>query len=138
MTKLLERAGASFLRAFGVGLVVYGAGVLAAPNLDNAYTLGIAALAASFTAGFRALQEFIPALTFKPLLGDVAGAYVDSFARAFFGSLIALTISWLNAPDLSFSRSAFTGIVYGAGAAGFRALQGLFTKGEYPFPNKGK
>lgn len=137
MTQLLERAGASFLRAFGAALVLLLPGVLAAPNLDKAYALGVAAFVASLAAGFRALQEWVPQLTFKRLFGAVIGAYADSFARAGLGAFLTLITGALQAPDLATGRALATAALVGALAAGFRALQGLSTKGEYPAPQLG-
>lgn len=137
MTKLLERAGASFLRAFAASLVLLLPGVLSAPNLDKAYALGTAAFIASIAAGFRALQELKPTWSFKSVFGDVVGAYVDSFVRAALGTFLTLITGALQAPDLNTGRSLATAALAGALAAGFRALQGFGTKGEYPAPQVG-
>lgn len=134
MTTVLERAGASFLRAFGAALLVYSLGVLAAPNLNAALALGAAAIAASVAAGIRAVQVFIPALSFKSLLGEVPGAYADAFARAFLGVATTAAAGWLAAPDLGTWKAAGTALVIGAVTAGLRAMQGLLTAGEHPAP----
>lgn len=134
MTVVLERAGASFLRAFGAAIITYGIGVLAAPDLHSGVVLGAAAVAASIAAGLRAVQVFVPQLSFKSVLPTVAGAYVDSFARAFLGVLITTLTGWLAAPDLGTWKAVATGAIVGAFAAGLRALQGLTTSGEQPAP----
>lgn len=134
MTVVLERAGAAFLRAFGAAILVYATGVLAAPDLNAALTLGAAALAASFAAGLRAIQVFVPAISTKGVLGDTPGAWVDSFLRAFLAVLITAATGWLAAPDLTTWKAVATGAIVGAVAAGIRALQGLLTAGEQPAP----
>lgn len=134
MTTILERAGASFLRAFAAAMLVYSTGVLAAPNLNAAISLGAAAVAASVAAGIRAVQVFIPKLSFKSIVGTVPGAYLDSFTRAFLGVATTGAIGWLEAPNLSNWKAVATGIIVGAFAAGARAMQGLLTAGEHPAP----
>jgi hypothetical protein len=134
MTVVLERAGAAFLRAFGAGIVTYGIGVWAAPNLNAGIALGAAAVASALAAGIRAVQVFVPQLSFKSLVGTVPGAYVDSFARSFIGYGLTAATGWLLAPDLANWKAVAVGAVTGAFAAGFRALQGLLTSGESPAP----
>lgn len=134
MTVVLERAGASFLRAFGAAIITYGIGVLAAPDLHSGVVLGAAAIAASIAAGLRAVQVFVPQLSFKSLIPGTPGALVDSFARAFIGVLITASAGWLAAPDLTTWKAVATGAIVGAFAAGLRALQGLTTSGEQPNP----
>lgn len=138
MKAILEKAGASFLRAFGSSLVVYVPGILSAPDLNGALLLATAAIASSLTAGLKALQVFVPQLTFWKLFGTVAGAYADSFTRAFLGTFLTLAPGIYVAPDLGGAKAAAIGALVGAGAAGFRALQGLLTKGEVPIPTIGK
>ena len=133
MTDALHRAGLSFLRAFGGILLTLAPGVLAAPNLDQAYALGVAALAASVAAGIAALQAFAPTVSFTTLLDRVKlgayGRYVDSFARAFLGTFLVLVQGVLNAPDLNAAKAAAVAAVAGAITAGLKALQELVTKG---------
>lgn len=132
MKELLSAAGRAFLRAFGASVIVYAAGVLAAPNLDRAYALGVAALVASLAAGLRALQAYVPQLTLTHYLGVPFGPWADSFLHGFLGSLLVTWIAILGAPDLSLSRSVAVAAVVGALAAGIRALQGALTAGEAP------
>lgn len=134
MTVVLERAGAAFLRAFAAGIVVYGAGVWMAPDLHAGVVLGAAAVASSIAAGIRAVQVFVPLLTFKGLMGDVAGAWADSFTRAFVGYTLTAAAGWLAAPDLANWKAVAVGAITGAFATGFRAMQGLLTSGESPRP----
>jgi hypothetical protein len=133
MRALLSKAGRAFLRAFGVGIITYTTGILAAPNLDQAYALGVAALTASLSAGFSAIQVFIPQITF----GGRYGEYVNEFVRSSLGSFVVSVVGILNAPNLAFDRSVALAAITGALAAGVRALQGILTKGETPLSGKG-
>ena len=137
MKVLLEKAGAAFLRAFGAAAVTYGAGLAAAPNLNQAYLLGVAALVGSITAGLRAIQVFVPQVSVSSLFGDEVGKYADSFLRAFLGAFLVAITGALNAPDLSTAKSLAVAAITGAIAAGFRALQATVTKGENPAPQTG-
>ena len=134
MKHLLEQAGKSFLRAFGASALTYALGILAAPNLNQAYVLAAAAVVGSLVAGFRALQEFVPQLSFTHYIKPPYGVYVDSFARAFLGSFIA-SVAAINAvPDLSTVKSLAVAAIIGAITAGIRAVQAVFTQGEGPNP----
>jgi hypothetical protein len=136
---LFSEAGRSALRAFFGSIIVLLPGVLAAPNLNQAYALGVAALIAGLAAAFKALQVFVPQLSFKSVMsGKLAPyyIYVDSFVRAFLGTILTLGFGFLNAPDLSWSKAALVGILVAAVTAGIRAVQGLFTPGEPPLPQK--
>lgn len=140
MLHLLSEIGRAFLKAFGASAIILLPGILAAPNLTGSYALGVAALIASVVAGLGAIQVFIPQLSFKSLFPTAYQSWalwVDTFVRAFLGSLIVLLISFLNAPDLSFSRAAVTGLLVAALSAGFHALQGLLTPGDQPQPQTG-
>jgi hypothetical protein len=133
---VLSNAGRSFLRAFGASVLVLSTGVLAAPNLNQAYALGVAALVASVVAGLGALQSFVPQLT----TGKIFGAYgliVDSAIRAFIGAVIIFLPGVLNAPDLSTAKGLATAGIVGAVTAALRAVQGLLTKGDVPSPQTG-
>ncbi len=137
MKTLIEKAGASFLRAFVASIVILVPGVLAAPNLNQSYALGVAALIASVTAGTKALQVFVPQLSFYSLVNPNYAKYLDSFARAFIGTFLTLVIGVLNAPDLGTAKSLLVAALVGAVAAGVRALQAFFTAGEEPSPSTG-
>lgn len=140
MKKLLQEAGREFLKAFGASLVILMPGVLAATNLDQAYALGVSALVASVAAGVKAVQVFVPSLTFVSLFPDnlvVVAAWVDAFVRAFVGTFLVTFLSFLNSPDYSAWKAVLVGALVGAAAAGFRALEGLLTKGEFPAPDAG-
>lgn len=137
MEKLLYAAGTSFLRAAGAAVLIYVTGILAAPNLDTATSLSIAALLGSLAAGLRAVQVYVPQLSFSEFLSQPWAAWLDSFARAALASLLLTLTGWLAAPDLATWRSAGLAAIVGAIAAGFRALQGLGTPGDQPQPSIG-
>lgn len=137
MTNLLEKAGASFLRAFGAAVLVLAPGIFSAPDLNGAKLLAVAALFAGLAAGFKALQVFIPKLTFAAFIPQPFAAWVDSFVRAFLGAFIVSIIGFFVAPDLATWKAVLTAALVGALAAAFRAVQGLATKGESPAPTSG-
>lgn len=137
MKKLLSAAGRAFIGAFAVSVLTLSTGILAAPNLDQAYALGVAALFASLAAGVKAIQVFVPQLSFGAFIRQPIGAYLDAFLQAALGALTVSLIGILNAPDLSTARALITAAVVGALMAGFRALQGLLTPGEQPAPGTG-
>jgi hypothetical protein len=140
MLVLLSEMGRSFLRAFAGSLIVLLPGLLSAPDLNGAVALGIAALVASVAMGLKAVQVFIPQLTFKSLLPARLAGWgntVDSFVRAFLGALIVGLTGWLAMPSLDFSKAALTALLVGAITAAFRVLQGLLTSGDVPAPNTG-
>ena len=140
MKALLAAAGRTFLKAFGASVIILAPGVLSAPDLNQAYGLGVAALFASVAAGIRAIQVFVPQLSFVGLLPDrykVVAAWVDAFVRGFLGAFLVSILGVLNAPDLATGRALLTAALVGALVAAFRALEGLLTKTEQPAPNTG-
>ncbi len=141
MKNLLEKAGASFLRAFGASILVLAPGVLAAPNLNAAYGLGVAALIASVTAGLKALQVLVPSLSLVGLFQNskyvVFASWVDSFVRAFLGAFIVGVIGVLNAPDFNTAKALAVAAIVGAVAAALRAVQGIVSADEAPAVGKG-
>lgn len=137
MEKLLFAVGTSFLRAFGAALLTYALGILAAPNLHVGVALSVAALLASIAAGLRAIQVFVPAISFGRFVPQPFGGWLDSFTRAGVSAFIVSATGWLLAPDLANWRSVGVAAVVGALAAGFRAVQGTVTPGESPRPATG-
>ena len=115
----LSNAGRSFLRAFAASVIVYAPGILAATNLNESRALGIAALAASFTAGLRVLQDLVPSLQIRGRYGD----HVGSFLRAFAGQFLVAVIGILDAPNVTADRAAVIAALTGALTAGFVAVQ---------------
>lgn len=125
VTGVLQRAGLSFLRAFGAAAITYGAGILAAPSLDQRYVLALGAVIGSLAAGFRALQEFVPQLSFVSYAGARVGGYADAFARAFLSSLFAALGGFrpLNdVPDLGAAKNFVVAAVVAALAVALKAL----------------
>jgi hypothetical protein len=137
MLELLSEAGRSFLRAFVGSLLVLLPGVLAAPDLAGLKGVGVAALISSVAAGLKALQVFVPRLSFAEVVGEKYGVFVDSAARAFLGTLLVLLPGVLDAPDLGTSKALLTAAIVAAVTAAVRALQGLFTPGDFPNPSAG-
>lgn len=133
MKGLLSAAGRSFLRAFVASAVLLFPGVLAAPDLNQSKALGVAAIIASIAAGIKALQTFVPQLQFPGTYGEV----LSSFVRGFLGAFLTSVLGILDAPDLSTLKSAAFAALTGALAAGITAMQGYFTVGDSPAPNKG-
>lgn len=134
---LLSSAGRAFIGAFAVSALALSTGVLAAPNLNQAFALGVAALFASIAAGVKALQELVPALQFGQYIKQPFGAYLDAFVQAGLGAFLVSLVGILNAPDLATAKSLAVAAVVGALMVGFRAVQGLVTPGEHPAPSKG-
>lgn len=137
MKSLLEKAGLSFLRAFGASVLVLSVGVLSAPNLNQSYALGVAALVASLAAGFKALQVLVPGVTFAAFVSQPWAAWTDSFTRAFLGAFIIGILGVLNAPDFATGKALAVAAIIGAVTAGVRALQGFVSAGESPAPSVG-
>lgn len=132
--ELLSSAGRAFIGAFAMSALVLSTGILAAPNLNEAYALGVAALFASVAAGVKVLQEFVPALRFGSYIAQPYGAWLDAFVQAALGAFLVSFVGVLNAPDLATAKALITAGVTGALMAGFRAVQGLLTPGESPNP----
>jgi hypothetical protein len=132
MTSLLSAAGRAFLRAFAGALIILLPGVLAAPDLNAARALGVAAFLASLVAGIRAIQAYAPQFTIAQYIGAQVGAYVDSFLRAFLATFLTMITGALQAPNLSTGKSLAVAALIGAVTAGVRALQAFFTTGQSP------
>lgn len=137
MEKLLFAAATSFLRSFGITFIGFAAGILGATNLSSARALSIAALAASAAAALRAIQIFIPQLSFVALLPQPWAAYADAFARQFLAVGTTTLAGWLAAPNWGAWHAALLGILTGAAVAAVRAVQGLLTTGQSPAPARG-
>jgi hypothetical protein len=141
MLALLSEAGRSFLRAFFASLLILLPGVLAAPNLDASFGVAVAALIASIAAGLKAIQVFVPQLSFASVLKNtrLAAYYtvVDSFVRAFLATLITTLLGVWFAPDFHFTKAALVALLVGALTAAFRVVQGALTPGDVPAPQSG-
>jgi len=130
---LLSAAGRAFLRAFVGSLLILLPGVLSAPNLDESFGLGVAALIASISAGVAAVQVFVPQLTVPGRYGSI----IADALRAFLATFLPLVTGVLSAPDLNTARAAGVAALVAAVTAAIRALQGYFTPGEHPNPQTG-
>ena len=137
MTKLLYAAATAFLRAFAITFLMAATGIAAAPNVGAAQALSIAALIASIAAGLRAIQVFIPQLSFASFIPQPVAAWVDSFVRAFLAALVVAVMGLLAMPELPHSSSVWFAAITAALTAGLRAIQGLATPGESPAPSSG-
>jgi len=137
MKNVLGQAGREFLRAFGAALIILAPGVLAAPNLNQMFLLGVSALAAAIAAGLKAIQAFVPMLSFAGVISQPIAAWLDAFVRAFLAALLVFVVGMLSAPELAWDKAAVVAALVAALSAGFRALEGLLTKGEEPAPSQG-
>ena len=137
MNKLLFAAMTAFGRAFLVTFLFAVTGILSATNQETAVALSWAALVASIVAGLRAIQVFVPSISWQSVLPQPIAAWVDAFTLAFLSSFITLLTGWLAAPDFGGWKSTLTAILIGAVTAGARALQGLATPGDNPAPAVG-
>jgi hypothetical protein len=101
------------------------------------FLLGVAALASAIAAGLKAVQAFVPQLSFAGLVRQPIAAWLDAFVRAFIGAFLVFVIGMLSAPELVWDKAAVIAALVGALSAGFRALEGLLTSGESPRPDRG-
>lgn len=132
MREVLSEAGRSFLRAFGGSLLVLVPGFLSAPDLNAQKSMAVAALIASVVSGIKAVQVFIPRLSFAELVGEKWGVLVDSAARAFLGAVFVLLPGVLYAPNLSESKGLLVAALIAGVTAVVRVLQGFFPEVQDP------
>lgn len=137
MKSLLEAAGRTFVQLFLSALIVYGAGILKAPDLAHTYLIAVAAIIASFAAALSGLLGYLPQFTFGRWLGHPIGDWLDAFVLAFASTLIVTLPGVLGAPDFGTLRAIIVGAITGALNAGVRAVVGLLTPGETPTPPVG-
>ncbi len=135
--EVLSSAGRAALIAFGSSVLALSTGVLSAPNFDGALVLAVSALFAGVAAAVKAIQEYVPQLSWGSLLPQPWAAWADAFTQAALGAFLVSLVGFLSAPDLATWKAAATAAIVGALNAGFRALQGAVTKGEAPFTNAG-
>lgn len=134
MRTVLAESGRSFLHLFFAALVVYGAGILNAPDLDHTYLIAVAATIAAFAAALVAILTYLPSLSWVHVFGHPFGDWADSFTYAFISSLIVTLPGVLGAPDFHTLRAVAVGAIVGAATAGVRAIEGLLTPGDHPGP----
>lgn len=141
MLRLFSEVARSFIRAFASSILILIPGVLSAPDLSASKALAAAALISGIVSGIKAVQVFVPTLSFKGVLAGTSYAayytWVDSFVRAFVGTFLVSVIGWLTMPNLDWSRSALTALIIGALTTAFRAIQGAGTVGDVPGPQSG-
>lgn len=133
MTGVLSAAGRAFLRAFVGSMLILLPGVLAAPNLNEFFGLGVAALISSLTAAFKVLEVFVPQLSVPGKYGPILTSAVQAGISAF----IVFAPGVFSAPNLSEARAALVAGLVAVATAVVRALQGFFTEGEFPAPQTG-
>jgi len=134
---ILSAAGRAFIIAFGASALALSTTVVGASGTDQAMVLGIAALFASVSAGVKAIQQFVPLLSWSSLLPQPFAAWADAFTQGFLGAFVVSVANWLDAGSVSDWQAAATAAAIGALMAGFRLLQGAVTGGEQPFASKG-
>lgn len=137
MKALLEAAGRQFLQLFVAALIVYGAGILKAPDLAHTYLIAVAAILAAFAAGLAGIVSYLPDFTFARWIGHPFGDWLDAFTLAFLSTLIVTLPGVLGAPDFGTLKAIIVGAITGAFAAGVRAVVGILTPGERPGPAGG-
>ncbi len=139
MKKLLYEAGRAALKAFAVTFVTFAAGLVSATNLKEFSALAVAALVASGVAALKAVQVFIPQLSFAEWFKSkpVVASYLDAFAIAFLSAFVVLLQGVSDAPNYDAAKAVVVAAFVGALQAAFRALEGLATKGEFPARNVG-
>lgn len=138
MKNLLRDAGRAALKAFVVTFLTFAGGLLAATNLKEFAALAVAGLVASGVAALKALQVFVPSLSFASVVSQPFASWLDAFTIAFLSSFFVLVQGVSDAPDYEAMKAVVVGALIGALQAAFRALEGLFTQGETPAPNFGK
>lgn len=132
MRKVLSAAGRAFLRAFVVTFAALATGILAAPDLNQAYALAGAAVLASLDAAFGAVRVFVPQLKFT--------GYPEVFTTALqtaVAGFITLAIGVLAAPDIGAGKAALVAGLLAIGTALLRVVQGYLTPREIPVPGAG-
>lgn len=137
MKALVYEAGRAALKAFAGTFLTFAAGLLAATNLKEFAALAVAGLVASVVAAFKAVQVFVPRLSFAGLVSQPFASWLDAFVIAGLASFLVLVQGVSDAPDYESQKAAVVAAIIGGLQAGFRALEGLFTKGETPVENFG-
>lgn len=132
MRATLSAAGRAFLRVFIPGILALSLGLLAAPNLNQAYAIGVAGLFALLAAATRTLQAFVPMLRFELRLPEPWGAMVDSMIQAAVGAFLTSVIGILDAPNLSTLRSLALAGILAILTAVLRAAQAYLSPQESP------
>jgi putative effector of murein hydrolase LrgA (UPF0299 family) len=141
MSTILSAAGRAALRDGLIAFLALAAGILNAPNLNQAAALAGAASIAALIAAVRALRVFVPGLA----AGLAKVLHVpDTYAEVAITALttllvgfITLAVGVLSAPDLATGKAAGVAGLLAIGTALVRVAQGVLTPGEHPNPEKG-
>jgi sugar phosphate permease len=137
MNKLLFAVMTAFGRVFLVTLLFGITSIDTSPNQTTIIAFSWAGFVASIVAGLRAIQIFIPGITFARFFPQPWAAWIDAFSLAFLAVFSTLLTGWLAAPDYENWKATIAAIIVGAFVAGVRALQGLATPGDKPTPAAG-
>lgn len=137
MLHVLSTAGRAGIRAVVAAVIVYAAGIAAAPSLDKLALFGVALLVAFFAAALRVIQAYLPALSLARYLGHPYGDWADAFLQAFIAALIVGLPGIAGAPNLSTAGALVVALILGALTTAARVVQGLLTVGEMPAPASG-
>lgn len=132
MRTLLTEAGRSALVAFMTSMMTFGAGILAAPNYDQAKLLTVAALIASCNAATQALSV----LTKIEIPGKY-GPIITAGVRTGLSTFFVLVTGVYAAPDLDTAKSAAAALVVAVATSALTAAVNAMTKGHYPAPDRG-
>lgn len=137
LKKLVYEAGRAALKAFAGTFITFATGLLAATNLKEFTALAVAGLIASVVAAAKAVQVFVPRLSFAELVRQPYASWLDAFTIAGLSAFLVVFQGLSDAPDYEAKKALIVSAVIGGFQAGFRALEGFFTKGETPFTNVG-
>lgn len=141
MDVILGKAGRAALRAGLVIAVTLAAGILNAPNLQEAKALATAASIAILVAAVGALRAFVPG--FAEALAaalHVPVAYADVFistATTFVLGFIALSEGVLSSPDWHAAKAAGVAGIVAIGDALIKIASNWLTAGNSPKPEHG-
>lgn len=134
MRVILSAMGRAFLRDGIVALLIFGAGIWTAPNLDQRYAIAAAASYAALAAGFRALRVFVPQLSAALASAlHVPLAYSEvvlTGLTSVISGFIVGSIGFFEAPDFAEGKAAFIAALIGIGTALSRLIQAFLTPGE--------
>lgn len=134
MRVILSAMGRAFLRDGLVALLVFGAGIWAAPNLDQRYAIAAAASYAALAAGFRAVRVFVPqlssALASRLHVPLAYSEVVLTGVSTLISGFIAGSVGFFEAPNFAEGKAAFIAAMVAVGTALSRLIQAWLTPGE--------
>jgi hypothetical protein len=134
MRVILSAMGRAFLRDGLIALLIFGAGIWSAPNLNQRYAIAAAASYAALAAGFRAIRVFVPQLSVaiesKLHLPMAYAEVVLTGISSVISAFIVGSIGFFEAPNTSEGKAAFIAAMMGLGTALSRLIQAWLTPGE--------